>query len=113
MFNNVVVGVDDDEGGRDAIALAKMLAAAGQRTHLRPGLSGRHRVVAGYAPRLRDRQHERSAVLEMRRAETGVEAKLRCYGSPSVGRGLHELAELTGADLLVIGSSRRSCWGGF
>jgi hypothetical protein len=27
MFNNVLVGVDDDEGGRDAIALAQMLAA--------------------------------------------------------------------------------------
>jgi nucleotide-binding universal stress UspA family protein len=32
-------------------------------------------------------------------------------GSPSVGRGLHELAERHGADLLVVGSTRRSLFG--
>ena len=57
-------------------------------------------------------QHERiRELLEKRRAETVVEADLRWYGSPSVGRGLHELAELIGADLLVIGSSRRGLLG--
>ena len=33
------------------------------------------------------------------------------YGSSSVGRGLHELCEVIGADLLVVGSSRRGVLG--
>jgi nucleotide-binding universal stress UspA family protein len=45
------------------------------------------------------------------RGETGVEAHLRCYRSSSVGRGLHELCEVIGADLLVVGSSRRGLLG--
>lgn len=50
-------------------------------------------------------------LLEQARQEAGVEAKLRWHGAPSVGRGLHELAEATSADLLVIGSSRRGLVG--
>ena len=34
MFDNVLVGVDDGEGGRDAIALARMLAAQGSKLTL-------------------------------------------------------------------------------
>jgi nucleotide-binding universal stress UspA family protein len=45
------------------------------------------------------------------RGETGVEAHIRCYRSSSVGRGLHELCEVIGADLLVVGSSRRGLLG--
>src|SRR4051812_36420162 len=44
-------------------------------------------------------------------AETDVEAHLRWYGSSSVGRGLHELCEVIGADLLVVGSSHRGLLG--
>ena len=50
-------------------------------------------------------------LLETVRDEAGVQANLRWRGSPSVGRGLHELAEVTSADLLVVGSSRRSLLG--
>jgi nucleotide-binding universal stress UspA family protein len=109
MFNNVVVGVDDDEGGRDAIALAKMLAASGSELTLAQVYQDDTEVSRTTRPDHEACQHERiRQLLENRRAETGVEAEVRWYGSPSVGRGLHELAELTGADLLVIGSSRRS-----
>ena len=45
------------------------------------------------------------------RGETGVEAHLHWYGSSSVGRGLHELCDVIGADLLVVGSSRRRLLG--
>jgi len=51
------------------------------------------------------------ALLEAMRGETGVEAHLRWYGSSSVGRGLHELCGVVGADLLVVGSSRRGLLG--
>ena len=108
MFNNVVVGIDDDEGGRDAIALAKMLAAGGAKLTFVQVYQGDSAVSRATRPDYEAKQHDRiRELLEMRRAEAGVEAELRWYGSPSVGRGLHELAELTGADLLVIGSSRR------
>jgi len=43
-------------------------------------------------------------LLEKARDEAGIQAQVRWRGSTSVGRGLHELAESTGADLLVIGS---------
>jgi nucleotide-binding universal stress UspA family protein len=109
MFKNVVVGVDNEEGGRDAVALAMMLAADGGKLTLVQvyraalGLSG-----ADYE----HDEHERiRELLERRRTQAGVEAELRWYESPSVGRGLHELAELTCADLLVIGSSRRGLLG--
>lgn len=52
-----------------------------------------------------------SSCLEKARKETGVEAQLRSHGSSTVGRGLHEVAEEIGADLLVIGSSRRGLLG--
>jgi len=112
MFNNVVVGVDDDEGGRDAIALARMLAADGARLTLAQVYHGGSAVSRRSSPDYEAGQHKRiRALLETRRAEAEVEAELRCYGSTSVGRGLHELAELTDADLLVIGSTRRGLLG--
>ena len=112
MFNNVLVGVDDDEGGRDAIALAKMLAAEGSELTLAQVYQGDSAVSRASSPAYEAAQHERiRGLLEKRRAETGVKAELRSYGSPAVGRGLHELAELIGADLLVIGSSRRGLLG--
>ena len=112
MFNNVVVGIDDDEGGRDAIALAKTLAAGGAKLTFAQVYQGDSAVSRATRPDYEAKQHDRiRELLEMRRAEAGVDAELRWYGSPSVGRGLHELAELTGADLLVIGSSRRGLLG--
>jgi nucleotide-binding universal stress UspA family protein len=48
---------------------------------------------------------------EARLSELGVELTLRRVRSPSVARGLHELAETVRADLLVLGSSRQSLLG--
>jgi nucleotide-binding universal stress UspA family protein len=50
-------------------------------------------------------------LLEAVREETGVEAHLCWRRSSSVGRGLHELCELIGADLVTVGSSRRGLLG--
>jgi nucleotide-binding universal stress UspA family protein len=112
MFNNVVVGIDDGEGGKDAIALAKMLAAEGAKLTLAQVYQGDSTVSRTTRPDYEEWQHQRiRKLLEERRAQTGVDADVRWYGSPSVGRGLHELAELIGADLLVIGSSRRGLLG--
>lgn len=112
MFDNVLVGVDDGEGGRDAIALARVLAAPDSKLTLAQIYQGEPQVSRATSPAYEATQHERiREVLEKVTAETGVNAELRSHGSPSVGRGLHELAELTDADLLVIGSSRRGLLG--
>ena len=112
MFKQIVVGVDGRAGGRDAIALARLLVAAdGELTlaHVVPGdAHATHGASAAYeAPE----PEQAEALLETVREETGVEADLRWRGSYSVGRGLHELCELIGADLVAVGSSRRGLLG--
>jgi nucleotide-binding universal stress UspA family protein len=112
MFKQIVVGVDEHEGGRDAIALARrMLAADGELT-LAYVYTGDPHVYrsASAAYEASEREHA-CELLERTTEETGVQAHLRWRGSPSVGRGLHELCEVIGADLLVVGSSRRGLLG--
>jgi nucleotide-binding universal stress UspA family protein len=112
MFKNVIAGVDDSDGSRDAIALAERLVekdgeltlvyAYWAETHVWHGSSAAYDAVA------RDQARE---LLEKAREEAGIEARLLWHGSSSVGRGLHALANTIGADLLVIGSSRRGLLG--
>jgi nucleotide-binding universal stress UspA family protein len=105
MFKNVIVGVDDNDGSRDAIALAERLVDREGELTLAYVYRGETRVWRGsnaaYDVAERDRARE---LLEKARDEAGIQAQVRWRGSTSVGRGLHELAESTGADLLVIGS---------
>jgi nucleotide-binding universal stress UspA family protein len=112
MFKQIIVGVDGREGGRDAVALAKLLVAAGGELTLAHVVPGDADVNRGASAAYEAPEAERAeAVLETVREETGVEAHLRWRGSSSVGRGLHELCELIGADLVVVGSSRRGLLG--
>ena len=112
MFKQIVVGVDGREGGRDAVALAKLLVAAGGEltlAHVVPGDAHANRGAS--APYEAPEAERAEAVLESVREETGVNAHLRWRRSSSVGRGLHELCELIGADLVAVGSSRRGLLG--
>ena len=112
MFKQIVVGVDGREGGRDAVALAKLLVAAGGELTLAHIVPGDAHAYRGASAAYEAPEAERAeVVLETVREETGVEAHLRWRGSPSVGRGLHELCELIGADLVAVGSSRRGLLG--
>jgi nucleotide-binding universal stress UspA family protein len=112
MFNHIVVGVDEREGGRDAVALAKLLLADGGELTLAHVVARDAQASRGSsgAPERSD-ERRAYALLEAVRGEAGVEAHLRWHGSASVGRGLHELCEVIGADLLVVGSSRRGLVG--
>lgn len=111
MFRNVLVGVDDD-GGRDALALAQtLLAEDGELTlaHVfRDEPPGPYRWADGKAAD--EREHARG-LLERAASGAGVRAHIRWHGSTSVGRGLHEIVETIEADLLVLGSSRRGLLG--
>jgi nucleotide-binding universal stress UspA family protein len=111
MFKQIVVGIDGRAGGRDAIALAKLLVAAdGELTLARIVPSDAH--ADGGAGAYQAPEAERAeALLETAREDTGTDARLRWHGSSSVGRGLHELCELIGADLVAVGSSRRGLLG--
>jgi nucleotide-binding universal stress UspA family protein len=112
MFHNVLVGVDEQPGGRDAITLGKdLLAEDGELTFAHVHL-GEAKPTRGTSPAFEAAQQERSRqLLEAARAETGVDAQFAWVGRPSVGRGLHELAERRGADLLVVGSTSRGLFG--
>jgi nucleotide-binding universal stress UspA family protein len=112
MFKTVIVGVDGNEGGRDAIALARVLLADGGELTLGFVYHGDPHVWRGSTPAYDAAVCDGAVeLLEQARADAGIEAHLRWRGSPSVGRGLHELAEAIGSDLLVIGSSRHGLLG--
>lgn len=112
MFNRIIVGVDEHQGGRDAIALANRLVAAdGHMTLTRVDPSDPF-VYRGVSALYEARERER-ALAELDAAAAGATAatSLEAISSTSVGRGLHELAEVRQADLLVVGSSRRGLAG--
>jgi nucleotide-binding universal stress UspA family protein len=130
-FEHVIVGVDGRQGGRDAIALARWLVAptgALTLTHVRssglfpPGAraeasgavaaaaAGEGAKAAARAPEALGADGARE-LLERERADAELEARMTGVVAASVGRGLHELAEREGADLVVVGSSHRGFLG--
>ena len=104
-FRTVLVGHDLKEGGKDALALGSALANA----------TGAKLLVAKVFPLevvpFRDREawHAREVeqLAELIRESEVVGASPDVFASSSRGRGLYELAEEAGADLVVIGSSSR------
>ena len=106
MFNKVLIAIDEQTSGRDAIALGRRL------------VSPTGKVILAYVhPRFHGREHdddgtfegvEREIALDFLDSvnrELGLNAELCSIGSNRVGAGLHRLAECAEADLLVLGSS--------
>ena len=107
MFKRIVVGVDEHEGGCDAIALAKnLLAPDGEITLAHVLAHDGHGYRGPSAAYEASGWASAAELLEKVRDDARVEAHLRWHASGSVGRGLHEICELIGADLLTVGSSR-------
>ena len=112
MFDNVLVGVDGQQGGRDASALARMLVADGGKLTFEYVYHGDPHVWRGSRPPFEAGEEEHARELLVKAAgDAGVAPDLRVHGAASVGRGLHDLAETIGADLIVVGSSRRGLVG--
>jgi nucleotide-binding universal stress UspA family protein len=105
MFKNVLVGVDGGANGRDAIALARQLTDANGKltlAHIRDGqLHPSHAITPGM---LEEEREASSEMLEAEREAAGVNAELVSIVAYNPGRGLHERAEETSADLIVVGS---------
>ena len=122
-FGDIIVAVDDSGWGRDAITLARRLLATDGKLTLAHVLTGPAELQfeRGAPAEAEERgsrvQRERAErLLRTARDESGAalehaEIALESVSSLSVGRGLHELAESRGADLLVLGSSRRGLLG--
>jgi nucleotide-binding universal stress UspA family protein len=113
FFRNVVVGVDEHQGGRDAVALAeKLVAADGSmmcvRVLVRDALLARGPELKVNDVLAHDAR-EADRVLHVGRG-SGPD-QVRGFDAPSVGRGLHEVVDAKRADLLVIGSCRRGLLG--
>jgi nucleotide-binding universal stress UspA family protein len=108
MFDNVIVGVDGRYLRRDALVLARRLAAPQAQLTL-----GSVEVVASdpWSPSgdMTEAAHARRALsrLAWLRDESHVDAHLVFVEAESVAAGLHELAGRRKADLLVIGASLR------
>ncbi len=122
MFRNVVVGIDEETRGRDAIALARRLAAPDAQltfAHVHPATTAAELAAAAVAgagagaqienqdPRTSYDEEALELLVQVIR-ESGVDAWVRWIGSPSVGAGLKTIACEIGADLLVVGSTERS-----
>jgi nucleotide-binding universal stress UspA family protein len=112
VFNNILVGVDRRQSGRDAATLAQKLLDEGGELTLAHVFSGDARARRG-SPAEHEvaRREHIEELLETVSKEAGVHAALRWRESSSAGRGLHELCEVIDADLLVVGSSRHGLLG--
>lgn len=98
MFNNVLVGVDGRQGGRDAIALAIRLAARITLAHVAPIET--HPVGS-------DRHAASRKMLNEERAGAAIDAKVLALNGSSAARCLHQLAARRRYDLLVVGACHR------
>jgi len=109
MFEKTVVGVDDREGGRDALALASTLTTAGGgeliavRAYPHEARPSRA-LVGGFEDDMRD---DARSELDRIVTESGATARRVIFGDTSPARALHHVAEEEGADLLVVGSTHR------
>jgi nucleotide-binding universal stress UspA family protein len=107
MFDNVIVGIDDYDAGRDAVGLATQLVSG------KPQLTFAYvEVVALWPPDSADASESPVCRRAMQRLasladEAEVDAQVLCVQARSVASGLHKLSVSQRGDLLVIGASRR------
>lgn len=116
MFNRVLVGIDDQSHGSDAVQLAcRLLSPSGRMIfgHVLTGDSTRESrpaTTAGSAAASVGAtwatEEGAQLLLASIAGHSQLDAETCVVEADRIGAGLHRLAERTGADLLVIGSSR-------
>lgn len=111
MFHNVIIGIDGQQHGADAVQLGRALVAPGGTLTLAHVHGGFQVYGKGMASAFEAEERQRAAAL-LRDVSAATEIdSVVSIGATSVGRGLHELAEARGADLLVLGSTRHGLIG--
>lgn len=100
MYSKIIVGYDGSAQADDALALGKLIADA-------TGASLTAVGVLQFDPRwggpVQDADAELTRQIEQAAASVGAETET--VASSSHARGLHDLAESTDADLLIVGSA--------
>ena len=105
MFENIVIGINGREGGRDALKLATELADPQARFTLVNVYGEASECLPGSASLLLDDQREiADTVLAQTRDQNLPAAEVACLDDSSVGRGLHRIVEQRHGDLVVVGS---------
>lgn len=106
MFSRIVVGYDGTEHAMDALMLAKALADGTPTGLTVAGICQFDPRTQDFDPHFADVDFSLRVEVERAAHDAGGTATLVPAASPE--RGLVELAEDAHADLLVVGSSRRS-----
>jgi nucleotide-binding universal stress UspA family protein len=107
-LQTIIVGVDGDEGGRDALALAARLQwtfpsrVIAVLSHPGDGIPSRASSPA-YEMAMRN-EALRTLIGELSRAAVTAEAEV--VSAPSPRRALHDVAKQRGAQLIVVGANR-------
>lgn len=104
----ILVGVEGEREGRDAVALGCALARTLGARLLLGGVYAPVYGINAYDYEMAAREEVQARLKRARQAVTpGVTCETRAIASPSVVRGLHELAEKSGAEAIVIGPTHR------
>ena len=113
MFKTIVVGVDGRQGGRDALALAGRLALlnGGELIAVRVLPFDYYAAHAGSPPYASLAEHDAAREVGQELAAADLTATVRVVGDHSPARALHRIAEQTGADIIVVGSTHHSAIG--
>lgn len=106
MYRKIIVGHDLHSGGGDALSLGQMLAGVTAAEVVVAGVFPFGALPRGFEAKWRDQEAEIAGQLQRVADDAGATAE--AFPSSSPARGLHDLAEEIGADLVVVGSSRHS-----
>jgi nucleotide-binding universal stress UspA family protein len=107
MYRTILIGYDDSDHAKDALALGKTLADERGELTL-AGVFPWHPWLPADAPPSPP-EVELARAIERAASEHGTRAD--AFPSSSPARGLHDLAEEMEADLIVVGSSHRGAIG--
>jgi nucleotide-binding universal stress UspA family protein len=104
MYRKILVGYDDSDHAKDALALGRQLSESTGAELVAAGVFQFDPIWGGYDPHFREAETEYARKIEAAAKSVGAEAEATPSSSPA--RGLHELAEEIGADLIIVGSAR-------
>ena len=107
-FSRVLVGVDGRDGGRDALSLARTLAAPAQASVLAISVIPYGPFPVGFVPL--DEESAQDAAPSLEEAKEvlgGLEVETRAYGGGSPAWVMSDYAERGEVDLIVVGSPHR------